>query len=561
MDLRIKAALISILVNIGLVAFKLLLAKWSGSSALHADAWHSISDLAVSVFVLGGLKVTTTSEKRGLVNWKGLEHIVALIVGVFILFTGWRIFSNALREPSQEFRNVGLVIVGALGCVAASYLIASMKIRIGRLRNSPSLVADGHHSRMDVYSTVAVVVGLFGVMIGINLDRIAAALVSIFIAITGIEIMVGSVRAISRGTAITDYFISALFEVAGGERGRGRVAGGIARASIWLGAGKRYAYLMLLAALTIWALSGIYVIQEGEEGIVFRFGRLSRLGVEPGLHFHVPAPVERVEKVPAAVVQRVELGFRTVGRALGGARAYQWESRHQTGSYEKRLDESLLFTGDENIIDINTVIQYKISDPLKYVLNIEVPALLVSTLGEASIRRIASVQQIERLLTTDRSEIENKVMTELQALLDESASGIKVVTVELQDVHPPMEVVGAFRDVASAKEDKNRRVNLAEGYRDSLIPEVRGLAVEMLAQAEAEKLEAVERATGEAVRFEEVVKQYTKNRNVTEIRLYLETMERVLPGLEKFIVEPDAGGEPLDLRFFDENIIGTKGGW
>ncbi len=561
MDVRIKAALISILVNIGLVIFKFFMARISGSGALTADAWHSISDLAVSAFVLGGLKVTTTSEKRGLVNWKGLEHVVALIVGAFILFTGWRIFADALRQPSQEFRNVGWVTVGALGCVAASYLIASMKIRIGRLKDSPSLVADGHHSRMDVYSTVAVVVGLFGVMIGINLDRIAAALVSIFIGITGIEIMVGSVRAISRGTAITEYFISALFEVAGGRGRRGRVTGGITRVAGWLGAGKRYAYLIFLAVVMVWLFSGVYVIQEGEEGIIYRFGKLSRLGVESGLHFHVPAPVERIEKISVAVIQRVELGFRSLGRVAGSARAYQWESRHQTGSYEKRLDESLLFTGDENIIDINTVIQYRVSDPLKYVLNIEVPASLVSAYGEASIRRIASTQEIERLLTTDRSAIEGKVTRKLQDLLDESGSGIEVVTVELQDVHPPIEVVGAFRDVASAKEDKNRRVNLAEGYMDSLIPEVRGLAAEMLAQAEANKSEAVERATGEAVRFEKIVKQYVKNRDVTEIRLYLETMERVLPGLEKFIVEPDAGGEPLDLRFFDENVTGTRGGW
>jgi len=561
MDLRIKAALISILVNVGLVVFKFFLARVSGSSALGADAWHSISDLVVSVFVLGGLKITTTSEKRGLVNWKGLEHVVALLVGAFIIFTGWRIFADALRQPSQEFRNVGWVIVGALGCVAASYLIASMKIRIGRIKNSPSLVADGHHSRMDVYSTVAVVVGLFGVMIGINLDRIAAALVSIFIGITGIEIMVGSVRAISRGSAITEYFISSLFEVAGGRGRRGRIAGAVTRVVGWLGAGKRYAYIIFLAVLVVWLFSGVYVIQEGEEGVVYRFGKLSKLGVEPGLHFRIPAPVERVEKIPVAVIQRVELGFRTLGRGAGSARAYQWESRHQTGTYEKRLDESLIFTGDENIIDINTVIQYRVNDPLKYVLNIEVPAMLVSTYGEAAIRRIASVHQIELLLTTDRSEIESRVITKLQALLDESDAGIEVVTAELQDVHPPIEVVGAFRDVASAKEDKNRRINLAEGYRDSLIPEVRGLATEMLAQAQAEKSEAVEHATGEAVRFEKVLKQYAKNRDVTEIRLYLETMERVLPGLNKFIVEPDAGGEPLDLRFFDENITGTRGGW
>jgi membrane protease subunit HflK len=337
-DVRIKAALISILVNIGLVAFKFVLTRVSGSSALLADAWHSISDLAVSIFVLGGLKITTASEKRGLVNWRGLEHIVALTVGSFILFTGWRIFADALRQPSEELRNVGWVTVGALACVAASYLIASMKIRIGRLRNSPSLVADGYHSRMDVYSTVAVVAGLFGVMIGINLDRIAAALVSIFIAVTGLEIIVGSVRAISRGTAITDYFLSAIFEMSGGQRRGGRVGRGVARILAWLRAGKRFAYVIVLVVVAVWLISGIYVIRSGEEGIVFRFGKLAKLSVQPGLHFHIPAPVERVERIPVAVVQRVELGFRTIGRAAGSARAYQWESRHQTGTYEKRLE-------------------------------------------------------------------------------------------------------------------------------------------------------------------------------------------------------------------------------
>jgi membrane protease subunit HflK len=561
MDLRIKAALISIPVSVGLVVFKFFLGRVSGSAALHADAWHSISDLAISLFVLGGLKITTTSEKRNLVNWRGLEHVVALIVGAFILYTGYSIFRDALRQPAAEIANVGWVIVGALGCVVASFLLASMKIRVGRIKNSPSLVADGYHSKMDVYSTIAVVVGLFGVMIGINLDRIAAALVSIFIWVTGVEIIVGSVKAISRGTRLTDYFFSFLFELARDKRRGGRLADGLYRGLGWLGVGKRYAYVLVVAAIALWALSGLYIVREGEEGAVFRFGKLARTGVPPGLHFHVPRPVERVKKIPVDVVQRVELGFRTLGRGSGSARAYQWESRHQTGGYEKRLDESLLFTGDENIIDINTVIQYRVKDPIRYLLSIEIPALLVRSYGEASLRRVVSTHHIERLLTSDRTATEGLVLEKLQYLLDESGSGIEAITVKLQDVHPPIEVVGAFRDVASAREDKNRMVNQAESYRDSLIPEVRGLASKLMAEAEAEKSEAIERSAGESQRFLELVAQYEKSKDVTEIRLYLETMERVLPGLEKFIVEPDAGGEPLDLRFFDENLIGTRGGW
>jgi membrane protease subunit HflK len=255
------------------------------------------------------------------------------------------------------------------------------------------------------------------------------------------------------------------------------------------------------------------------------------------------------------------MGFRTVGRAAGSARAYQWESRHQTGAYEKRLDESLTFTGDENIIDVNTVIQYRVRDAMQYVLNIEDPALAVASYGQASLRRVVSITGIDQLLTTDRTRIEGMVTVRLQALLDASSSGIEVIDVKLQDVHPPVEVVTAFREVASAKEDKSRMVNQAEAYRDSLVPEARGQAVKMIAEAEAEKTEFVERATGEASRFLSMVEQYGNNRNVTEIRMYLETMETVLPGLEKFIVEPGSGGEPLDLRFFDENVTAPKGGW
>ncbi len=560
MDIRIKAAIISIVVNILLVIFKFFLARFSGAASLHADAWHSISDLTVSLFVLGGLKITTTTEKRNLVNWRGLEHVVALVVGAFILYTGWRIFADALRQPTEEIRNVGWVMVGALGCVLASYLIASMKIRIGRLRNSPSLVADGYHSKMDVYSTVAVIAGLFGVMIGINLDRVAAGIVSIFIGVTGVEIMVGSIRAIARGTAITHYFLSFLFEIGGGEK-RGRFARGLARVFAWLGAGHRYAYLITGSVIVIWALSGIYIIRQGEQGMVFRFGRLSKLDVGAGLHFHIPSPVEKVERIPVAMIQRGELGFRTVGRAAGSARAYQWESRHQAGAYEKRLDESLTFTGDENIIDINTVIQYRVEDPVKYSLNLEDPALVVASYGQAMLRRVVSITGIDQLLTTDRIRIERMVAARLQSLLDKSNSGIEVIDVKLQDVHPPVEVVSAFRDVASAKEDKSRLINQAEAYRDSLVPEARGQAVKLIAEADAEKVESVEGATGEASRFLSMVEQYGMNRNVTEIRMYLETMEIVLPGLEKFIVEPGAGGEPLDLRFFDKNVTAPKGGW
>jgi membrane protease subunit HflK len=411
---------------------------------------------------------------------------------------------------------------------------------------------------MDMYSTIAVTVGLFGAMIGVGLDRVAAAFVALIIVLTGLEIIVSSIRAIAGGENISDYFISLMFERGRRNGAWGRLASGVLRVRDWLGRGKRYTYVIPAAVIGIWALSGIYTLQFGQEGLVFRFGKLSRYELSAGIHYHAPAPFERVVKVPVATISRVELGFRSAGRGTASARAYQWESRHLAGSYEKRLAESLVFTGDENIIDVNTVVQYRVREPVRFILTVENPYDIVRAGAEAALREVVSTSPIDSLLTTQRTQVEGRVLALLQKILEETGLGIDVVAVKLQDVHPPYEVVSAFREVASAREDKNRMVNQALAYRDSLIPEMRGLGSKLVIEAHAESTEAVHHARGEAGRFTQVLTEYEKAKEVTELRLYLEAMERVLPGLEKFVVEPEAGDEPLDLRFFDESAMGIK---
>ena len=558
MDVRVKTAQISILINIGLITFKFYLSRISGSASLNADAWHSISDLCVSAFVLAGLRVSSGGGKRAIINWRGFEDMVALGVGGFIVYTGIRIFGESVGQAARELTNIGFAITGALVCVLVSYLLATMKINIGRLHHSPSLVADGYHSRMDMYSTVAVAAGLFGVMIGVQIDRVAAGFVAIIIVLTGIEIIVSSIRAIAGGANISNYFVSLVFERGRREGVGGRLAGGTLHVIDWLRSGSRYAYVIPAIIVGIWALSGFYTLQYGEESLVFRFGRLARHEISAGLHYRVPTPIEKVTKVPTGSILRVELGFRSRGRGTASARAYQWESRHLAGSYEKRLDESLIFTGDENIIDMNTVVQYRMREPIKFMLEVEDANSVVYAGAEASLRTVVSGKAIEDLLTTNRYQVEREFLAMLQELLDETAPGIEVIAVKLQDVHPPYEVVSAFREVASAREDKSRMINQALAYRDSLIPEVRGLGAKLVAEAHAETTEAIYHARGEAQRFESVVAEYAKAKEVTELRIYLETMERVLPGLGKFIVEPDAAAEPLDIRFFDESAAGIK---
>lgn len=554
MDVRIKAAVVALALNGALVGFKAFLWRFSGSSAILADALHSLSDLMISVFVIAGLGLARRGEKQGLVNWRGIERVVELIVGGAILYTAIEIITRVVTGSVLPVRNLGWAILGEMVCASVAYVTATMEIRVGRATASPSLVADGYHTKMDVYSTIAVIVGLSGTAVGIGLERAAAVAVSVLVLLTGLEIVVGAVKALVQGTPVADYFISRIFAGREGESTGRRIPAAALGVLAWLRRGHRYAYIAGGSALALWLASGFYSVGPGDQGMVFRFGRLSEAAVKPGMHFHVPYPVERVVKLSSQAVRRVEVGFRTAGDSLGVDAMYQWESRHQTGGYIKRLDESLVFTGDESIADVNSVVQYRIVEPARYLLSIENAEGMVRCFTEAALRSVAGRIALDGLLTADRRRIEESSAAMVQDLLDRARAGIEVVSLRLQDVHPPIEVVDAFRDVASAREDMLAVINQAQAYADSLIPETRGQAEEMMTLAGAEKTEAVEHARGESQRFVSVMNEYQKSRQVTELRMYLETMEKTLPGIRKFLVEPESGGEPLDLRFFNEGV-------
>jgi len=183
-------------------------------------------------------------------------------------------------------------------------------------------------------------------------------------------------------------------------------------------------------------------------------------------------------------------------------------------------------------------------------LRLEGPETMVRSAAEEAIRKIVSMEPLDDLLTSERSLVENEILKVLQATLSKFGSGVQVTAVKLQDVHPPVDVVDAFREVASAREDKNRFINEAYAYKNEVIPKARGQAVGEIHQAEGQKRERIDKASGEADKFKALLSEYHKAREVTEVRMFLETMEQSLPELEKFIVEPKASQGPLDLRFF-----------
>ena len=278
---------------------------------------------------------------------------------------------------------------------------------------------------------------------------------------------------------------------------------------------------LLVAALAIWLFTGVYMVGPDEVGVVRTFGEYTRVA-QSGLNYHFPYPIEQVNTPAVTEVKRVEIGFRTLSN----------------GQYRTVEKESLMLTGDENIVDAEMIVQYKIKDPVAYLFNIVEQELTVREAAEASLRTVVGRNKIDETLTTGKFQIQEGTKTQLQLILDKYESGIHIVAVQLQDVSPPKEVIGAFKDVASAKEDKNRMVNQAEGYRNDIIPKARGEAEAMIRDAEGFRESRIKRSEGDAVKFTTILKEYRKAKSITQKRLYLETMERVLPDIEKIIV-PD----------------------
>jgi len=292
--------------------------------------------------------------------------------------------------------------------------------------------------------------------------------------------------------------------------------------------GGRGIALVLMAGLVLWGLTGFYKVNPEEVGVVLRFGRFVGL-TQPGLNYHLPSPIETVQTPPVTRVNRIELGYRSPAE------------RGQTTSRDT-ANESLMLTGDENIIDINFSVFWQVNDPEKFLFNIRDPEGTVKVVAESAMREIIGQRPIRAPLFENRQPIVDGTRARMQELLDQYGAGISVTQVQLLKADPPSEVIDAFNDVQRAKADQERLRNEAEAYRNDIIPRARGEAQRLLQEAEAYKEQVSDLATGDAKRFTSVYQAYRLAPDVTAKRLYIETVEDVLKGAQKVIVDPEAKG-------------------
>ena len=310
--------------------------------------------------------------------------------------------------------------------------------------------------------------------------------------------------------------------------------------------GNKPIFLGLIVLIIIWALSGLYRVLPDEQGVVLRFGKFVST-TQPGLNYHIPFPVESVLTPKVTKVNRIDIGFR---------------SERDTGFTSSGVadvpEESLMLTGDENIVNIDFSVFWVIKDAGKFLFKIQDPQGTVKAAAETAMREVIAKSRIQPILTEGRSAIEIESQEIIQNILDEYNSGIEVTQVQTQKADPPDQVIDAFRDVQAARADMERSKNEAEAYSNDVIPRARGEAAKILQAAEAYKKEVVAKAEGEASRFLSIYNEYAKAKKVTQERMYLETMEKVLADINKIIIDQNSGSGVVPYLPLQELKTGTN---
>ena len=291
--------------------------------------------------------------------------------------------------------------------------------------------------------------------------------------------------------------------------------------------GKLGPVVIIVVLVLIWLASGFYRVLPDEQGVVLQFGKYIKT-TQPGLNYHIPYPIERVLTPKVTKVNRVEIGYRQ-------------SPDNRTTQIRDVPEESLMLTGDENIVDIDFSVFWIINDAGKFLFNVQVPELTIKSAAETSMREVIGQSKIQSIFTEGRTEIEDKTRVLIQSILDDYETGVTITQVQTQKADPPGEVIDSFRDVQAARADLERQRNEAEAYANDIIPRARGEAEQILQSAEGYKQKVIADSEGKAARFLSIQSEYAKAPVVTKQRIFYETMESVFGDMDKIIIDNDSG--------------------
>ncbi|MCK5594813.1 FtsH protease activity modulator HflK [bacterium] len=590
-------ALISSFVNLVLTVIKFILAVYTGSIALLAEAWHSLSDIFSSFMVFAAIRADRAGsisketlaksqeiyrdtgsifkneeshkEEKSLVARRffvRLEEKVAVGIGIFLIFASYKIFMKIIRPETIAVRNPIPAAFIILILALFSYLLFKFEVYVGEKSKSPGLIADGYHSKIDMFASMLVAVALVSEHIGFRIDKIAAVLICAAILIHAIHVLTRALKAYIRPQKkvymkdtqqhedILVIFVKEKLPLL-----MNRLYGTLSK-KLYLNAenhnqnkkvlNRIIVVIVLVIIAGIYFSSGIYMLRPNEKAIVERFGEPLNITkpVLSGLHYALPLPIDKINKVDTDGIRRISVGYKS-------SKDYPlilWTNVH----YKEELS---FLTGENSFLGLTMNVHYKIKDIYAFLYKNSSPESLMEELANTILTNALAKRAFFSTITVDREKLEWQVRKDLQIKLDEFKTGIGIVGVYLRDIHPPTDIAPAFEDVVSAQEDYEMYINKAKGYENKVIPNARAGKAKMKNEAVAYRNNMLKKSEGEAKRFLKQQVAYRKHPDVTETRLYIEGMEEILPDVQKFIICPKKGEKIPDIWFFqgDQREIST----
>lgn len=560
----VRASLVSVAVDLSLAGIKGVLAAITGSLALAADAFHSLTDMVVSLSVLAGIlirqtrsyagsgakspapgpsvgnSIATTGQTASKGYW--IEALVAGFVALLILSIPVEILSEVRGQTDQTIRYAWIGVLGILVCIAIGYFAARFKIMVGREAGSPALEADGHHSRVDVFTTLAVLLSLMGQFVGIDLDALVAVVIAVLIGITGIDLLLSAALSLIRHSSLQPVdLLDKMFEMINRWVGINSL-NSLRRPNFAGLLTPRWVGMLILLASGGWLASGLTIVGPGETGVRQRFGKIVDAQLAPGLHFRLPAPFESIERVPTDRIYRVEVGFRTDPALTANVSSPLWNSGQNRPGYQRMEQESLMLTGDEGLVNLSMVVHYRPADAVTHRLRTGDIDAVLRGLAEAAARTVLAVTPSDQVLGEARPRLMLRIREQLAEQARRLQLGVDILAVHAHDLRPPAVVVSAFRDVFSAREVKAKLLTEAAADRDEALPKARAERVQLLAEAESKAIERRRYAEGDAGKFAQVAEAYRQSPEVTGYRLFITAVEASLKGKEKIVADPRVNG-------------------
>jgi membrane protease subunit HflK len=556
----IKASFLAMGVDILLVSIKYSLAYLTKNAVLLADALHSGADFAVSFIVLLSIlvKYTFQGSKRA----RNAEALVAFLISLLLLFGSYEMFLYVWNNDSSKFilsADIPLIIAftGISIVLLITLRMSQYKKRIGEKYDSDAFSAEGDHTFSDFLSSASVWITLLLGYFGIHIARVITFLIGVAVLHIGIRLFYRSLKTFGIEfrllSKITDKIhtdiINRLRNI---KEQYARFLEKLHFKALFLPGlitkkMRAWICLNIFLILFLYVGTGFYVVLPYQTGLELLFGKVIEKN-GPGLHFHLPKPLGNALAIDTSAMIRLESGFRTDMNYTGKEpEMYLWENMHNQGMYTKVPEEALSIAGDENLIDVNFICYYLITDPVQYALNIENAHETLRNLFVYEIHAICGQYSLDDLLTSERSKMQQQLLSRMKHTTNTLSLGVDIQRVYLQEVHPPIEVIPQYRNISSAREKKDEIIHKASAYSNDLVPRSRGEATAMILDSKAYADEKLNNAQGETESYRLRERYFSKYKAVQESRLWWETTEKVLKDKVLYILPSKAE------RRFSEN--------